>query len=55
MIHTITIKIREDRSMDTKESLIDFLIDHVPNTDNISDSDRRVQFDGYLSQLRHWD
>jgi transcriptional regulator with XRE-family HTH domain len=38
----------------TKDSILDFLIDHVPNTDDISDEERRSQFDGFLSQLKHW-
>jgi transcriptional regulator with XRE-family HTH domain len=37
-----------------KASLIDFLIGHMPNTDNLSEDERRVQYDGYLSQLKHW-
>ena len=38
----------------SKESLIDFLIVHMPNPENLSDGDRRIQYDGYLSQLDHW-
>lgn len=38
----------------TKDSILDFLIDHVPNTDDIPDEERRSQFDGFLSQLKHW-
>ena len=30
------------------------LIDHMPNPENTPDEERRVQFDGYLSQLKHW-
>ena len=38
----------------SKEDLLDFLIGHMPNPDNTPDSDRRVMYDGYLSQLSHW-
>lgn len=38
----------------TKESLLDFLVGHMPNPDGLSDEARRSQYNGYLSQLRHW-
>ena len=38
----------------SKESLLDFLIGHMPNPDNLSDEERRAQFDSYLVQLKHW-
>lgn len=38
----------------SKESLLDYLVSHMPNPDNLEDEDRRSQFDAYLSQLRHW-
>ena len=38
----------------TKESLLDFLVGHMPNPDHVTDEDRRAQFDSYLSQLKHW-
>ncbi|SMC60000.1 DNA-binding transcriptional regulator, XRE-family HTH domain [Oscillospiraceae bacterium] len=38
----------------TKDSILDFLIDHVPNTEDLSEEERRSQFDGFLSQLKHW-
>ena len=38
----------------TKESLLDFLLDNVPNPDNTPPETRRQQFDWGLSQLRHW-
>lgn len=38
----------------SKESLLDYLVSHMPNPDNLKDEDRRSQFDGYLSQLKHW-
>ena len=37
-----------------KSALIDFMLGHMPNPENTSDEERRVQFDGYLSQLKHW-
>ena len=38
----------------TKNELVDFLIGHMPNPDNIPDEKRRAEYDGYLSQLKHW-
>ena len=37
-----------------KESLIDFLISHMPNPDSLSEAERREQFSTFLSQLKHW-
>ena len=37
-----------------KESLIDFLLEHMPNPQNQSDDERRQFFDTMLSQLKHW-
>ena len=39
---------------DSKDSLLDFLIGHMPNPENLTDNQRRMQYDGYLSQLKHW-
>jgi len=38
----------------SKDSLLDFLVGQMPNPDNLADEDRRIQFDSYLSQLKHW-
>lgn len=38
----------------SKESLLDFLLSHMTNPDNLTDEERRAQFDSYLSQLKHW-
>ena len=38
----------------TKDSLIDFLLVHVPNPENLTDEERRIQCGSYLSQLKHW-
>ena len=38
----------------TKDSLLDFLVGHMPNPDGQSDEARRKQYDGYLSLLKHW-
>lgn len=38
----------------SKDSLLDFLLGHMPNPGNLPDKDRRLQYDGYLSQLEHW-
>ena len=39
---------------DSKDSLLDFLISHMPNPEKLPDDQRRMQYDGYLSQLKHW-
>ena len=38
----------------SKEALLDYLIANMPNPDNLQEEDRRVQFDSYLSRLKHW-
>ena len=38
----------------SRESLLDFLISHMPNPDNLPEEERRAQFDSYLVQLKHW-
>jgi len=38
----------------SKDSLLDFLVEHMPNPDNMPDNERRSQFDAYLLQLKHW-
>ncbi len=38
----------------SEDSLLDYLVGHMPNPDNTPDDERRAQFDGYLSQLKHW-
>ena len=38
----------------SKDSLLDYLVGHMPNPDDLPENERRVQFDVYLSQLKHW-
>ncbi|MDY3248813.1 MAG: zinc ribbon domain-containing protein [Candidatus Choladocola sp.] len=38
----------------SKDSLIDYLVGHMPNPENLKDEERRIQYDLYLSQLKHW-
>ncbi len=38
----------------SKDSLIDYLVSHMPNPENLGDEERRTQFDSYLAQLKHW-
>ena len=38
----------------TKESLIDFMMQHMPNPQNQSESERRQFFDTMLSGLKRW-
>ena len=37
-----------------KESLLDFLVSHMPNPDNQSEIERRRLYDSHLSMLKHW-
>ena len=39
---------------DSKEKLLDFLISHMPNPENVPEEVRRSQYEQYLSQLKHW-
>ena len=38
----------------SKKSMIDFLVEHMPNPHNEGEETRRAQYDAYLSQLKHW-
>ena len=38
----------------TKDALLDFLVAHMPNPEHTDEQTRHGQFDGYLSQLKHW-
>ncbi|MBR6221356.1 MAG: helix-turn-helix domain-containing protein [Clostridia bacterium] len=38
----------------SKEALIDFLVQHMPNPDGLPEAARRSQYDAGLSQLKHW-
>lgn len=39
---------------ESKEDLLDFLVQNMPNPADLSDSELRSQFDLMLSQLKHW-
>lgn len=39
---------------ESKEALLDFLVNHMPNPEKVNEEERRSQFDLYLSQLKHW-
>ncbi len=39
---------------ESMDSLLEFLIGHMPNPENLSDTQRREQYSSYLSQLKHW-
>ena len=39
---------------ESKDALLDFLVSHMPNPDGIPADDLKKQYDGYLSQLKHW-
>ena len=38
----------------TKDSLLDYLVTHMPNPENQNERERREVFDYHLSQLKHW-
>ena len=38
----------------SKDALLDYLVAHMPNPDGLPEGDRRSQYDGYLSELKHW-
>ena len=38
----------------TKDSLLDYLVTHMPNPENQNEPERRKVFDYHLSQLKHW-
>lgn len=35
-------------------TLLDFLVAHMPNPENQPESERRALYDSHLSQLKHW-
>ena len=37
-----------------KDTLLDFLLGHMPNPQNMPDDVRRMQYDAFLSELKHW-
>ena len=39
---------------ESRDKLIDFLLGHMANSENATDTERRIQFDHYLSQLKYW-
>ena len=39
---------------DSKDSLLDFLISHMPNPENLPEDERRRQYSSHLAQLKHW-
>ena len=38
----------------SKEALLDFLMAHMPNPEQLPDGARRKRYDGCLSALKHW-
>ena len=38
----------------TKDSLLDFLVSHMPDPENRPAGERRWSYDAYLSGLKHW-
>ena len=38
----------------SKDALLNYLIEHMPNPEGLTVEDRRSQYDGWLSQLKYW-
>ena len=38
----------------SRDSLLDFLVEYMPDPEQTDAGERRRQFDSYLSQLKHW-
>ena len=38
----------------TKDALLDYLVEHLPDPENKPAEERRTAYDGYLSMLGHW-
>ena len=38
----------------SKDDLLDYLVEHMPNPGQLTEDERRNQYDGYLGQLKHW-
>ncbi|MDO4867898.1 MAG: zinc ribbon domain-containing protein [Clostridia bacterium] len=38
----------------TQESLVDFLVAHMPNPEGLPDDQRRALYNGQLAHLKHW-
>ena len=38
----------------SKETLLNFLIEHMPNPEGLPAEDLRSQYDAWISQLKHW-
>lgn len=43
-----------DFAYKTKDSLLDYLVSHIPNPENQPEAERRQFFDAHLSQLKRW-
>ena len=38
----------------SKDELLNYLVEHMPNPNNLPDKERYLQFDTFLSKLKHW-
>ena len=38
----------------SRDALLDFLMEHMPNPEHLPDRERRSSYDGWLSGLKHW-
>ena len=38
----------------SREALLDYLLENMPNPEHLGEAERRAQYDAYLLQLKHW-
>ena len=38
----------------SREALLDYLLQNMPNPEHLGEAERRAQYDAYLLQLKHW-
>ena len=38
----------------SRATLLDFLVSHMPNPENLPEDELRARYDAYLCQLKHW-
>ena len=53
-LHRIFCGLEGQFAYQSKEALLTYLVEHMPNPNNLQDEERRIQFDLFLSQLKHW-
>lgn len=38
----------------SREALLDYLLENMPNPEHLGEAERWAQYDAYLLQLKHW-